>query len=320
MAPEYPLPYLYRLTPPSGYEELAELELQALTGEPQALPPRDAGRMRWGRVGVDLHRAALVAECCHLLGRASGYEELLASVAKLNLDSDRFRITVRKLGAREPFDSHRVQVALADVISGRPDLRRPACELLVFAGEGEWLLGELVSRSGRGWRGHEQRPHQYSIALPPRLARALVNLVARPGDRLLDPCCGVGTVLIEAADMGVSATGWEINWRIAKHARGNICHWKVEAEVRVGDGRAAEGRYDGAVVDLPYGRASARVERECRDLVARAAERCRLLAVVSTEDMSAFLGDLSLRLLGLARVPKGRLVRIVHWASSDITI
>ena len=121
---------------------------------------------------------------------------------------------------------------------------------------------------------------------------------------------------MQAATAGVSAHGWESNPPVAEHARGNVCHWGVEAPVVEGDGRQFTGEYDGAVLDLPYGHSSVRVEAVCRELVAHAAERCKLLAVVSGGDMAGFLEELGLTVLGMALVPKGGLVRHVHWVTA----
>ncbi len=43
-----------------------------------------------------------------------------------------------------------------------------------------------------------RRRFSCSAALPPELAAVAVNLVAKPGQTLLDPCCGSGTILFEA--------------------------------------------------------------------------------------------------------------------------
>jgi tRNA G10 N-methylase Trm11 len=319
MADAHPLPYFFRIAAPTGHEELAALELRAFAGEVRPDDETltgDAARIFWGRAGVDVGRSAYVAECCHGLASAADFGGLLRAMAKLSLRRERFRIVLRRLGTRAVTDSQEVIVAVANAIEGRPDLERPVCEMVVVAREGRWLLGELVSRSAATWRGHEHRPHQYSSALPPRFARALVNLVAVPGDSLVDPCCGVGTVLIEASEAGVAAYGWESNPPVVEHARANVCHWGVDAPIVEGDGRAFTGAYDGAVLDLPYGHSSVRIEAICRGLVARAAERCRFLAVVSGGDMTGFLGELGLTVLGMARVRKGGLVRHVHWVTA----
>ena len=314
-----PLPYFYRLLLPTGFEELADLELRALAGETEVwhpCPGAGADRIRWARAGADVSRAALVGEACRLLAWASDLEGLLGAAAKLGLAGDRFRITVHGPGGARWPGARQVTVALADLVEGGADLERPLREYVVAAEPGRWLLGELVSRCGGGWRGHDQRLHQYSAALPSRLARALVNLVARPGDRLLDPCCGVGTVLVEAAAVGVRATGREVNRLLVEHARANLRYWSLEADVAAGDGRQAAGCFDGAVLDLPYGRSAERVEGVCRGLIEQAAVCADLLAVVSATEMTRVMQRAGLAVLGLARVPKGGLVRHVHWLRS----
>ncbi|MFI5308780.1 MAG: DNA methyltransferase [Polyangiales bacterium] len=49
--------------------------------------------------------------------------------------------------------------------------------------------------------------HTYPARMPPGLARALIAAFSRPGDRVLDPFCGSGTVLVEAMLAGRHATG-----------------------------------------------------------------------------------------------------------------
>lgn len=313
-------PYFYRLTPPTGHHELAALEFRAMTGDfapaSEGGAATDVPRIARARVGVDVGRAAYIGECCRLLVEAPDAEGMLAAAGKLELRMERFRVRgLRTRGAGRP-GGQDLERAVADVIEGRPDLTRPVVELLVVAEPGRWLLGEVVSRSHRGWRGHEQRPFQYSAALPPRIARMMVNLVATPGDSLVDPCCGVGTVLVEAAEMGVRALGCDINPRLVEHAAANLCHHSVKADLVAGDGRELRGRFDGAVLDLPYGRVATRVDEDCRGLVAHALTLARLVAVVTVEDLSDLFAELGAELLGVAQIAKGHLVRRIHWAQS----
>ena len=39
---------------------------------------------------------------------------------------------------------------------------------------------------------------------------------------LIDPCCGVGTVVIEALDLGIKVKGCEISKQMAYNARENV--------------------------------------------------------------------------------------------------
>ncbi|HCA46191.1 MAG TPA: hypothetical protein DEP45_02200 [Armatimonadetes bacterium] len=229
---------------------------------------------------------------------------------------ERFRVHARKRRGTKVSSSQQIERAVANTIIGRPDLSRPAVELIAQVHEREWLLSELVSRTTNGWLGHEQRPHQYSSALPPRIARAMVNLVAVPGDRLIDPCCGSGTALVEASSMGIEPFGWEINRTIVEQAAANICHHQQAAWLVVGDGRTARGSWNGAVLDLPYGISSERCDDVARGLVEHALEVARLVAVVTVDDLSGLFAGCGGEVLGTATVIKNRLHRRVYWARS----
>jgi len=91
----------------------------------------------------------------------------------------------------------------------------------------------------------------------------------------------------------------------------------LEAALVLGDGRQVAGRFDGAVLDLPYGHSSVRDDAVCGELVANAARRAPLLAIVAAGSLVGLLEDLGLSVLGVARVPKGGIVRHVHWARSE---
>jgi hypothetical protein len=106
----------------------------------------------------------------------------------------------------------------------------------------------------------------------PELARRLVAEYCPPKGLVVDPMCGIGTTLVEAAALGCRAVGVELEPRWAELARSNLTHAlpadrAALAEVRVGDARQLRelladlsGRVDLMVASPPYaaGPASAR--------------------------------------------------------------
>lgn len=74
------------------------------------------------------------------------------------------------------------------------------------------------------------RPVQRKIfAMPPRLARIMINLAScTPGKLLLDPFCGVGTILQEALLTGAKAIGIDVNPWCIKATRENLGWLKKE--------------------------------------------------------------------------------------------
>lgn len=69
------------------------------------------------------------------------------------------------------------------------------------------------------------RPHRDPFVgmLPPKLAQTMLNLAqAQPGKRILDPFCGTGVVLQEAALLGCDIYGTDINERMVRYTRDNL--------------------------------------------------------------------------------------------------
>lgn len=73
--------------------------------------------------------------------------------------------------------------------------------------------------------------------LPPKLAQILVNLCGDlpAGSRLLDPFCGTGVVLQEAALMGYTPYGTDISERMVEYSRKNLEWLKQSGQVAQAD-------------------------------------------------------------------------------------
>ncbi len=58
----------------------------------------------------------------------------------------------------------------------------------------------------------------------PAIARTAIARYSQPGELVLDPMCGIGTTLVEAAHLGRDALGVEREPRWAQLARANLTH------------------------------------------------------------------------------------------------
>ena len=76
--------------------------------------------------------------------------------------------------------------------------------------EGVWF-GRKLDAGEADWRRFRTKPYDCSSALPAQAARAVCNLLVRGGERVVDPCCGSGTLLLHAAALGALVTGFDIN-------------------------------------------------------------------------------------------------------------
>lgn len=101
-------------------------------------------------------------------------------------------------------------------------------------------------------RQHDGRDAERRGALRPTVAAAMVRLAGEPPGVLLDPCCGSGTILAEAAEVGWQAHGIDIDPEAIRIARQNA----PKAQVDQGDARRLEfgdQSMDACVSNLPFG-------------------------------------------------------------------
>jgi tRNA G10 N-methylase Trm11 len=95
-----------------------------------------------------------------------------------------------------------------------------------------------VQRAGRYLPDSTAHPAK----MLPDLARRIVDTYSQPGDLVVDPMCGIGTTVVEAATVGRRAVGVELEDRWAQIATANCDHILTSdarplAEIRVGDAR-----------------------------------------------------------------------------------
>jgi tRNA (guanine10-N2)-dimethyltransferase len=147
--------------------------------------------------------------------------------------------------------------------SPQVSLTNPDHELYVYVTPtGIWWAGTQGHASPDGLRGHDpmERPFFRSVLVPRRRARCLVNLTGvRPGQRLLDPYCGTGALLVEAGLLGAAAFGSDVDRAVVTGCRANLAFENIAADVRRIDARALGGwglMFDAVVTDLPYGRSA----------------------------------------------------------------
>ncbi len=217
---------LYFATAPRGTEGVLAAELRTLAGEAGS-PPRVAetrGGVAFGARLEDAYRACLWSRIASRVllplrrFEAASADALYQGVAAIDwaahLGSER-TLAVDVAGGGSPagpphFLTLKTKDAIVDRVrraeGARPsiDTARPDVKVNVHLA-GEWvtvsldLAGRGLHRRGIGRRGA-------AAPLKENLAAALLAITgwpSRPGEPLLDPMCGSGTILVEAAWMAL---------------------------------------------------------------------------------------------------------------------
>ena len=108
-----------------------------------------------------------------------------------------------------------------------------------------WPVAQRTSRAQRRGRYLPESTAHPGKMLP-ALARRAIESFTRPGDLVVDPMCGIGTTLVEAAHLGRESFGIEYEPRWAALAAANLVLARddgapARGEVVVGDCRHLDG-------------------------------------------------------------------------------
>lgn len=157
------------------------------------------------------------------------------------------------------------------------NLKNPDTEIRLLLSDDRWFVCKKLMEIDRGEyenRKADRRPFFLPISMHPRLARAMVNLSGiREGEKLLDPFCGTGGMLIEAGLVGAKILGSDVQRWIAEGCKKNLHHYGLhDFQIEVLDVGDIEvfGKVDAVVTDFPYGKASTTKKEPVESLYNRA--------------------------------------------------
>ncbi|MGQ9759306.1 MAG: THUMP domain-containing protein [Candidatus Methanomethylicaceae archaeon] len=161
---------------------------------------------------------------------------------------------------------------IKEVTDARVDLRGPEVWIRGIITDGGVFLYTLDFKTDRrafARRKPKTRPFFHPGVLEPKLARVFINLSrVRGGDIFLDPFCGTGGFLIEAALMGLRTFGVELDERMILGAARNLRYYGLDVDLILGDARRCPLRkVDGIATDPPYGRGTSTKGESVRDIL-----------------------------------------------------
>jgi tRNA G10 N-methylase Trm11 len=196
------------------------------------------------------------------------------------------------------------------LLKGQVDLLYPK-RLFGFMRVGErWVFGKLL-KGESVWFKHQRKPRSYSTALSTRVARAVVNIaVSNPiGKKVIDPCCGIGTVLVEALSMGINIVGSDLNPLVLSGARENIRYFGYSAEVNRKDIRNLTGNYDVAIIDMPYNLCSVLPENVQLEMLQSARKFAGKIVVVTVEPIDSIIEEAGFNIIDRCVAKKSHFIR-----------
>lgn len=304
--------YLYTFGYPPEEKALCELEMRAFFGKSSEVNVLES------EVAVVPSRSPFIRERIDILARANDLDALAEKVKSISAGDKRFKVIClhnEYVGLEKKWSSSKFRHAERTVglqVQGEGDLEHPELLYGLAYVEGEWLFGELM-KGESVYLKHMQRPVGYSTALSAKHARALVNAAVPvvDGVKLIDPCCGIGTVLIEACSMGIDVAGRDMNCFVAIGSRKNLAHFGYECDVTLGPIEEAQGHYDVAIIDMPYNLFTHSTEEAKSSIIENARRIANRVVFVSSEMIEAQVLAAGFTIVDRCDVKKQRFIRTV---------
>ncbi|KGA95765.1 RNA methyltransferase [Alkalihalobacillus alcalophilus ATCC 27647 = CGMCC 1.3604] len=304
--------YLYIFNCHEDELELSFLEKRSLFGV------KDNRFVMESSIKIEPSRSPFLKARINVVAKANTLAELKQQLNGYQVSKQSFKVIMLKnddLSLEQQLDFQKrkqIEREIGQLIVGRADLKCPAETFAVIKTEDAWYFGEYTE-SVPVWLKHQQKPRMYSTALNTRVARAVVNIAVPKIEKqkAIDPCCGIGTVMVEALSMGIQISGSDINPLAAIGARENIAHFQHEAEVKKQDIRTIEAHYDVAIIDMPYNLCSVVSEEEKINMLRQARKFTKRLVIVTVEPIDTILEKVGFFIKDRCVVKKSRFEREV---------
>ncbi len=274
-------PFLFELSGEHPSMPMAEA-LSLLALEPQGrVVESGPGYLVCSMEDASLDRVADRIALTHRIGKhllTCHPNELWHRAEALELPPGSFSVRVKRFeSAMAEVDTRSLTRRMGGLFkNNKVELNNPDMELRVFLSDrvSIHIASRGIDRRSLETRKVAERPFSSPISLHPRFARALVNMTGvRPGEALLDPLCGTGGLLLEAASMGIKAIASDVSESMVDGCRSNLAHYGHElfdsAVCDVGDIEDHFGHLAAVVTDPPYGRSTSTGGEPLEKLYAR---------------------------------------------------
>lgn len=296
-----PQQHIYSYNYDHNESDLCKLESRHLFNQ------EEKNKLLFSDIKINPSSSAFIKKRIDIISSSDDYATLILKAKKENIRIDSFKAEYVVLHGDTTEYPERLR-KLKDIgfcIDGAPDYYNPYITYALAYYEGIWYFGVLI-KNNFAWHQHNDKPCSYSNSIGIHIAKALVN-VASQGDKkktLLDACCGVGTIMLEACFAGYNIEGCDMNEKIYYHAKQNIAHFDYKANLYCCDISDVCKNYDAAIIDLPYNLYSCATESQISHIIESSAKISNRIVIVSTTDITNLISDLGLKISDYCTVSK----------------
>lgn len=293
--------YIYSFKYDLHNNELCKLESRQIFNE------EEKNKLLFSNIKVDPSISPFIKNRFDIISLSEDYSDLLKKIKKENIHIEGFKVEYLVLDGDSTEYRERLK-KLKDVgysIEGEPDYYAPSRTYSICYYKNIWYFGLLIKHN-TDWYKHKQKPCSFSSSINMDIAKALVCIASKGNktNQLLDACCGVGTVMLEACYSGFQIEGCDINRKACNHTRENLTHFNYNANVYHSDIKDIDKKYDVAIIDLPYNLYTYSNDTITLNIIESTAKLTTRIVIVSTSDIENMIKKSGLKISDFCTVEK----------------
>lgn len=292
--------YIYRYTCEKHNQELIKYEMNCIFGS------EIDESFIFSNLELNPNRSYFINYRIDILTKAKVIENLVAEIGNLKLDYEAFKIEF--IDVTRDVMEYRLRIdyckQIADLIDGYGQMKNPRIRFVVTNVKGQWYFGKLV-KNDRSFMRLQSKPNTYSHSMSCELSRTVVNIACgQDQPKLIDPCCGVGTVICEALDLDYNIYGTELNWLVFDKCRANLKALNMPQVIKRQDMHDITGSYDVSILDIPYGLMSKTSEALQAELISKCYQISNKLVLIANEESEHLIAHSKWIVMKKIEVPK----------------
>ncbi|MCR6515536.1 SAM-dependent methyltransferase [Clostridium sp. LY3-2] len=299
---------LYILNYPENEEELCALECRVLFNK------ESKGKYLFSNYNFDASNSPFIKSALRIKIYKNSLEEVIEEIKEKNISYENFKVIYLRLEDCDISYKERLESVykVGMAVNGIANIKNPSITLGLVKVQNYWLFGEF-DKNNCLWHIHDKKPKSYSNSLSFRVAKSLINIgVGRDRNlKVIDPCCGVGTVILEGLFMGIDIEGVEIKPQIASDCKRNLEFFNYKDVITKGNIKDIEKVYDVSIIDIPYGVFTPTTKEEQELIINSARKISKKLILISFENMDEMLYKAGFKVVDSASFSKGNFIRYI---------
>jgi tRNA (guanine10-N2)-dimethyltransferase len=293
--------YLYSFKYDYHHDELCKLESR------QIFDKEESDNLLFSSLKVDPSISPFIKNRLKIISCSESYSELLIDIEEEKIHRNGFMVEYLILNGDSAQRPERREI-LKDIgyrIEGIPDFDSPSIIYAICRYDKVWYFG-VLEKENTDWLQHNNKPCSFSNSICMKIAKTLVSIASngKKNNKLLDACCGVGTILLEGCVAGFDIEGCDINAKTCKHATKNLTHYNYTSTVYCSDIKDFTKKYDAAIIDLPYNLYSYSNDLITSNIIESTVKLANRIVIVSIADIEDVIRKSGLKINDFCTVQK----------------